>query len=124
MLSEVWKNSESMRDEWIQELLSSQALHDVLSSDLFARAVTSALKTKQEVVKTLRTQVKNVLEIMQIPSRREVADLSRKIDALERAVHAVGKGSVKVSTLKKKTPEKGKKSAIKSKAVTSRKRRF
>lgn len=117
---------ENLKDEFAQEILKSKVFKEFVKSDLFGKAVSSAIKTKEDVTKVVRDNIKSVLKIMDIPSRNDMNKIQRKITSLENQVSKIGKKSVKVTTLKKKAPAKkaspAKKKAPAKKRVAAKKK--
>lgn len=92
---------ESLRDEIATELLRSKALKEILKSDVFVRAISTIMRTKDEVAHAIRANVKAVLKLMDVPSKGDITHLERKIDQLEKVVDRVGKRTITVGSLKK-----------------------
>ena len=109
-LSEALVKGEALKDEFAGEVLKSRVLQDLVRSDLFSKAVTKVLKTKEEVEKVMKHHVKNVLSIMDVPSRSDIGSLEQKLHHLEKVIDRVGKQSVTVKSLKTLARKKGRKS--------------
>lgn len=99
-LDEALSRGEHLKDELVEELLRSKILSEIVKSDLFAKAVSTVVKTKDEVTKVIRQNVKNVLQVMDVPSRNDLVNLSHKIDQLEKAVDRAGKRAITVKSLR------------------------
>lgn len=100
-LNEAIIKGETMKDEIVEELLKSKVLQEVFSHDLFAKAVSTVLKTKKEVSSVVKANVKSVLQIMDIPTRHDLSSIERKLGSLESSVDKIGKKTIKVNSLKK-----------------------
>lgn len=106
LLDEALSKGEHLKDEIVQELLQSKLLNEVVNSDLFAKAISTVVRTKDEVTKAIRQNVKNVLKVMDVPSRNDIANLGHKIEQLEKLVDKAGKRAIMVKSLKSITHKK------------------
>lgn len=84
-------------------------IRQILSSELFSQAVSTALKTQKEIVRVLKQNVKNALHLMNVPSGREIEELDHKIGALEKTVDRLARKIITVRSLKKISAKKKKK---------------
>jgi hypothetical protein len=100
LLNEALSRGENLKDELVDEVLKSKVLQEIVQSDLFAKAVSTVLKTKDEVAKVIRQNVKNVLKVMDVPSRNDIVNLSHKLDHLEKMVDRAGKKAITVKSLR------------------------
>jgi len=105
-LEEALHRGENLKDEIVTELLNGRFFKDFIQSDGFAKAVSTVVKTKEEISRVIRDNVKNVLNIMDIPSRNDVRDLNRKVSELEYMVDHLGKKRIPVKILKKSKKSK------------------
>ncbi len=108
-IDEALVKGEAIKGEIADEILRSKVLQDLVSSDVFAKAVSTVLKTKEEVSRVLKHNVTSILQMMDIPSRYEIKSLERKVDMLEKTVDRAGRKSIAVKTLKstkKKKPSR------------------
>ncbi|MDO8518803.1 MAG: phasin family protein [Deltaproteobacteria bacterium] len=106
LLKEALSKGETLKDEIATELLNSRVFAELAKSDIFAKAISTVLRTKDEVTRILRDNVKHVLELMDVPTRSDLADLKRKLDSLEKTVDKVGKKAITVKSLKTLTLRK------------------
>lgn len=122
-LEEALNKGENLKEDLAKEFFNSRYVKDFLSSDLFINGLTRIIKTKEEVTKAVRFNIKNVMKIMDVPTRQDVSSLERKLSQLEKQVDKMGKKTVTVKSLKKKSPPAKKKSApTKKKAAPKRKK--
>jgi BMFP domain-containing protein YqiC len=98
--TEALVKGEALKDELAGEVLKSKLLQDVVRSELFTKAVTKVIKTKEEVEKAIKSHVKNVLNMMDVPSRADIGGLQQKLHHLEKIIDRVGKQNVTVKSLK------------------------
>lgn len=108
LLEDALAKGENLKDELANELLNSKVLKDFLSSDLFAKAVSTAIKTKDELTRVVRQNVKHAMQVMDIPSRQDLSSLERKLDQLEKVVDRVGKKAITVKSIKSIQQKKAK----------------
>lgn len=106
LLEQALTKGEILKEELTSEILSSRIFSDLVKSDLFAKAISTVLRTKEEVTRVLRDNVKHVLDIMDVPSRSDLVDLKRKLEHLEKTVDKVGKKRITVKSLKTLTLKK------------------
>jgi len=100
-LEEALVKGESLKSEFLSEIARSRLLRDFSQSDLFARAVSTVIKTKDEVSRFIRDHVKTVMSVMDVPSRSELETLQRRLDQLDRSVEKVGKKAITIRSLRK-----------------------
>lgn len=100
-LEEALVKGENIKSEIISEISRSPLLRDFSQSDLFARAVSTVVKTKDEVSKFVREHVKTVMCLMDVPTRTELSELRRRLDHLDKSVDRVGKKAITIRSLKK-----------------------
>lgn len=98
---EALVKGETLKAELLSEIARSRLLRDFSQSDLFARAVSTVVKTKDEVSRFIREHVKTVMSVMDVPSRSEIATLEKRLDQLDRAVDKVGKKAITIRSLGK-----------------------
>lgn len=109
-LSEALVKGEELKDELAGEVLKSKVLQDLVRSEIFTKAVTKVLQTKDEVEKVMKRHVKNVLSIMDVPSRSDIGSLEQKVHHLEKIIDRVGKSRLTVKSLKTLARKKGRSS--------------
>ena len=110
-LEDAFVKGENLKDELASELLNSKVLKEFLNSDIFAKAITTAIKTKDELTRVIRHNVKSAMQVMDIPSRQDLSSIERKLDQLEKVVDRVGKKTITVkslSSIKKKKASRSK----------------
>lgn len=100
-IDEALSRGETLKEEISAEILKSKVLADLAKSELFAKAVSTVIKTKDEVAKIIKQNVKTVLQIMDVPSRNDLAVLKNKLDRLEKVVDKAGKKAITVRSLNK-----------------------
>ena len=106
LLDEALTKGEFLKEEITSEILRSRFLADLAKSDLFGKAVSTVIKTKEEVARIIRDNVKHVLAIMDVPTRQDLTEIKRKLDHLEKTVDKVGKRAITVKSLKTLTLKK------------------
>lgn len=100
-LDDARLKGEGIKDQILSELMQSEVLKDLLKSDLFAKAITTVLRTKDEVALVLRNNVKHALRIMDVPTQHELNSLERKVDQMEKSIDRAAKKAITVRSLKK-----------------------
>ncbi|MBX7149028.1 hypothetical protein K1X76_08070 [bacterium] len=102
-LDEALEKGETLKEEITSEILNSKVVHELLKSDMFVKALSRVMQTKEEVTKVIRDNVKNVLKIMDIPLRNEISSLEKKLFSIEKNVDHIGKKAIPVKSLKRTT---------------------
>lgn len=92
---------EHIKDEILSELMKSKLLNEMIESDHFARAVSTVIRTKDEVAKSIRRNVQAVFQIMAVPTKDDLHRLERKLDTLDKSLDRVAKKVITVKSLKK-----------------------
>lgn len=103
ILDEARQKGETLKDELMHELMKSQVFKEFLKSDFFAKAVASVLKTKDEVYRVVRDNVKTVVQMMNLPKIADIKKLETKLEKMERSVGQVGRRTITINSLKKIT---------------------
>ena len=119
LLDEAMSRGDKIKDEVLNDLMKSKAVHQLVGNKHFIKALSQVLQTKDELQKTLNKQVHGVLKLMEIPTKKEINRLSREIASLEKKL-AKKKAASKTKTTKKKTSKKKtttKKKTVKKKAA-------
>lgn len=101
LINEALVKGGSLKEVLAGEVLNSRAVKELLQSDLFARAVTSVLRTKEDVKRAIRQNAKVVLELMDVPSRGDMVQLERQVERLEKNLDRVGKRAITVKSLRR-----------------------
>ncbi len=100
-LDEAFNKGKNIKEEIVNEIFSSKMLSEVVNNDLFVKAVSKAIETKEEVTRVLRHNIQTVFKVMDVPSRSDLENLNRKIDHLEKSIDKVGKRSLTATSLRK-----------------------
>lgn len=100
-LDEAFVKGKNIKEELLSDILSSRVLSEMFNNEMFVKAVSRVVQTKEEVSRVIRKNVKSVFELMDVPSRTDLFTLQRKIDHLEKLVDRVGKRAITVKSLKK-----------------------
>lgn len=116
MLKEIIKEArvkaEQVKNEVVADLVKSKTLNQIVSNKNFLKAVSYAIETKQEIQTTITKQVKDLLKTLNVPHKKELQELGKKLEAMEKAVERFAANKIQVKTLgggKKraaKTPKK------------------
>ena len=98
---EALVKGEHIKDEILSELTKSKFLNELLKSDHFAKAVSSVIRTKHEVAKSIRKNVQAMFQVMAVPTKADLNSLEHKLDNLEKTLDKVAKRVITVRSLKK-----------------------
>jgi len=93
------------RQEITKDILSSQFVSELVNNPRFINAVSAVIRSKEEVARTLQKKVKDVMGVMNIPTRQQVRSYERRVARLERELDAVARklGRKKTAVRKTKT---------------------
>lgn len=119
-LDNALSRGENLKEEITRELKKSKMVHEILKNEFFIKGLSTIIKTKDEVSKAIKDNVKNVLKVMQIPSKNDLSHLEHKLSSIEKSVDKVGKRAITVKSLRKISQAK----AAKKVKTTSKKSRF
>lgn len=118
-MEEALQKGEKIKDQFINDLMRSQAVNQLLQNEVFLKSLTKVVTAKYEIEKSVKTNIQTVLKALNLPSRDELSTVKRKLhrledemDILNQKVHANnGAGhrkSSKSSSKKTKNPVKAK----------------
>ena len=112
LLNEAFDKGERIGSEVVDELMKSKTIHDFVTSKSFVHAVTMLIDTKDEIKRVIGKQVTSIIDMMDVPTRKEIKRLVSKLGNLEQVFDRV------LSQAKKKGPVKR---VRKKKIVTKKK---
>lgn len=118
LLDEALARGEKLKDEILEELVKSKTLNRLVSNPNFASAVGRVIETTDEVKKVIQKQVKGLFQVMNVPSRQDLARVGHKISEMERSIERMGSKKIPVKRLSKPTRKK----TAKKPAAAKRKR--
>ena len=108
ILEEARVKAEKIKDEVVNELLKSKTLNQLVGNDNFIKALSYAIGTKDEVKKVVGNQVKHIFKVMNVPNKKEMHELGKKLEGIEKAIEKFATQKIAVRTLvkKKSSPKK------------------
>lgn len=116
MIKEARVKAEQVKNEVVADLVNSKTLNQIVSNKNFLKAVSYAIETKQEIQTTITKQVKDLLKTLNVPHKKELNELGKKLEAMEKAVERFAATKIQVKTLGgKKRAAKAPKKAVKRK---------
>ncbi len=101
ILDEAKTRGEKLKNEVVAELLKSKTLSEIVSNKHFITALTRVIQTKDEVKKTLSTQIKAILDVMDVPSKEDILGIAGKLGSLEKIIDKVGRKTIGINILPK-----------------------
>lgn len=107
-MEEAFHRGEKIKDQLISDVMNSQAVNEILQNDLFLKSLTRMINTKYELQKAFRSNVKNVLKLLNLPSRDEISVMERKLNRLETEIDGIQR-KVMTTKLQKAKAHSGKK---------------
>jgi len=107
VLEEAVARGSKIRADVTKEILNSQLVADLANNERVVNAVAEVLRTTDQISQVLQKKAKNVISIMDIPSRRQMKVYERRVARLERDVNALTrKLANKKSAPRKKTKKR------------------
>lgn len=91
VLEDTLRRGEKLKRDIVGQVLSSAALSDLIHSKHFAETIAKVIQTKGEISALLRRNVHEVLKMMSIPSREQIATYERRVQKLEHQIDQLGR---------------------------------
>ncbi len=88
-MEEAFQRGEKIKDQIIHDVMSSQVVNDLLQNEVFLSSLTKVMNTKYELKKAIRSNLKNVLKMFNVPSRDEIHVMERKLNRLETEIDGI-----------------------------------
>ncbi len=88
-MEEAFQRGEKIKDQLLHDFINSQAVGDLLQNEIFLKSLSKVMNTKYELQKALRSNLKSVLKIFNVPSRDEISNMERKIHRLESEIDGI-----------------------------------
>ncbi|MBI2336263.1 MAG: hypothetical protein HYU97_05840 [Deltaproteobacteria bacterium] len=111
VMNEALQRGEKIKNQIVQGVLSSKTLEELLSNEKVLRSVTKAFSTKQQLEKTLRTNLRKALKFIEIPSREDLRHMQTKISQLETEMDGIHR-KIMTSKLRHESPVKAAKKKV------------
>lgn len=117
-MEEAFQKGEKFKEQIIQDVMSSTAVNELMQNEYFLKSLSALMNTKYELKKAIRSNLKNVLRMFNLPSRDEIHSMERKIHRLESEMDGINR-KVMTARLAKAKGAHGRKSSHHSKASKS-----
>lgn len=111
ILKEVCLKAEKVKDEVVTDILKSRTLKQIVGNDNFIKALSYVIETKQEVQNAIGKQLKGLFKSMNVPNKKDLLGISKKLDEMEKAVEKFAARNLAIKSLAKKKPTKQSKKA-------------
>ncbi len=82
---------ERLKKDIVNQVLSSAALSDLVSSKKFADTVTRVIQTKDIITKVVHRTVVDALRVMRIPSKEQIETYEKRVKKLETQIDRLGR---------------------------------
>lgn len=125
ILDEARLKAEKVRDAVVADILKSKTLNQIVSNKNFLKAVSYTIETKKEIQSTINRQVKDLFKTLNVPHKKELQELGKKLEEMEKAVERYAAQKIPVKTLshtKGSTKTTRKKEKISRKVIGKKKR--
>lgn len=90
-LEDALARGEKLRREITKEILNSQVFSDLANNPRFVKAVARVIRSKDEVGHSMQKRVREMLQVMHIPTREQVRDFERRVARLEKDLDQVSR---------------------------------
>jgi len=88
-MEEAFHRGEKFKDQFLTDVMNSQAVNGLLQNEVFLKSLTKVLNTKYEIERALKTNMRHMLKAFNVPSRDEVHSMERKIHRLENEIDGI-----------------------------------
>ena len=123
-MEEAFHRGEQIKDQFLNDMMNSPTVNNLLQNDLFLRSLTKVLNTKYELKRAFKTNFKIMLRVFNVPTRDEINSMERKIHRLENEIDGIHRKilTTRLAASKSKAKKKvAKKSSTTRKSRTTRK---
>lgn len=91
MIEDALERGEKLKKDIVRQVLSSAALADLLENQRFTETVARVIRTKEVVSRLIRQNVQEVMKVMSIPTREQLADYDKRVQKLEGQIDRLGR---------------------------------
>jgi len=88
-LHDAMEKGEQIRSKFLEELLHSRLVNQLLKNEKFLNGVVGILNAKTGVERNLQGKLNHVLKLFEVPTRDEVKAMERKIHKLEGEIESL-----------------------------------
>ncbi|MFO1463533.1 MAG: poly(R)-hydroxyalkanoic acid synthase subunit PhaE [bacterium] len=88
-MEEAFQRGEKIKEQLIQDVMNSQAVGDLMQNEYFLKSLSALMNTRYELKKALRSNLKSVLRIFDLPTRDEINTMERKLHRLETEIDGI-----------------------------------
>ena len=106
-----------IRDEITKDLLHSQFVADLANNPRFINTVSAVIRSKEEVTRTIQKKVKEIMTVMNIPTRQQLRSYEKRVARLERDLDTITRRAAKPTAGTTKARKKVQKKAASRKKV-------
>lgn len=107
ILKEVRLKADQVKNEVVTDILKSKTLNKIVSNNNFIKALSYVIETKQEVQDSIGQQFKSLFKSMNLPNKKDLAEIAKKLDEMEKSVEKFAARNLAIKSLaKKKSPAK------------------
>ena len=107
-MEEAFQRGEKIKEQILHDVMHSEAVGELMQNEYFLRSLSALMNTKYELKKAIRTNLKSVLKIFDLPTRDEINTMERKLHRLETEIDGIHR---KVMTARLAKPAKSAKRA-------------
>lgn len=88
-MEEAFQRGEKIKDQFLEEMMNSPTVSQLMQNDLFLKSLTKVLDYKYELKRAFKTNFKTMLKVFNVPTRDEINTMERKIHRLENEIDGI-----------------------------------
>ena len=91
VIDDALARGEKLKRDIGGQILKSATLNELVNNRHFAETLARVIQTKDEIGRTIKRSVQDVLRAMRIPSKQQIDAYERRVDQLERKIDGFGR---------------------------------
>jgi len=104
-LDEAFERGEKIRSKFLEDLLASRVVNQLLKNEKFLNTVVALLNAKTGLEKKIHQRLQSLFKRLHIPTRDDIRSMESKIHRLESEVEAIQRKAM-TQSLRKKAAKK------------------
>lgn len=91
VIDDALARGERLKKDIVGQILKSATLNELVGNRRFAQTLARVIETKDEIGRTIKRNVQDVLRAMSIPSKHQIDAYERRVDQLEKKIDDFGR---------------------------------
>ena len=91
VIDDALARGERLKRDIVGQILKSATLNELVTNRRFTETVARVIQTKDEIGRSIKRNVQDVLRAMRIPSRHQIDAYERRVDQLEKKIDDFGR---------------------------------